>query len=669
MKKQNFTIIAVAILLLVLLSACTTGPRAVGTPGLSTEGETVYVTYQQFVYAMDVTAGDVPVQKWTFPSEPNNKIIMYAPVEVTDDAIYVGDLANNFRKLNKTTGTEEWVFEGAKGWYVGKAAVADQSVIAPNADRNVYSIDKNTKSGAWQYSNEHPFWAQPLIVEDKVFLGSMDSRVYALNLSNGESIPGYETTLLNGAVLSAPAYDADLNMLFVGTLGRQFYALDATTGKVVWSFPQTDNIGSIWNSPILHDNQVIFVDEKGTIFSLNKQTGESTWQIPSVGTVKAGLLLLDDGFVVALEDGNVRGYQFDGKPSDILYKIEGNIETTPVYANDHIFIAAVNSENLLYSYNFNSRAINATLDGKNIPAATGAWQTIIVRPFTNVLLLITAGVKNFGLAIILFTLLIKLVTYPLTAKSLKSTRAMQDLQSDPRYKKMMAKYKDDKERLAQEQMKLYKELGINPMGSCLPTLIQLPVIFGLYQSITKAMAATPYELLNLERTFYSWLDPAKILPLQNKFLWMDLGQPERLNIGTIGIPVLAIIVVITTFLQSKLTQPPSTNPNDQAAAMTKSMNIYMPLLMGWMAYSLASGLALYFLVSNLASIGQYALQGKLDWSNVIPGMKKSTPQAPIKPVILEEDDEEDEEAVEPVKASKPSARASVKQQRPKMKKK
>jgi YidC/Oxa1 family membrane protein insertase len=87
------------------------------------------------------------------------------------------------------------------------------------------------------------------------------------------------------------------------------------------------------------------------------------------------------------------------------------------------------------------------------------WQTIIVDPFTNVLLAITMVVKNFGVAIILFTILIKLITWPLTTSSMKAAQGMQKLQSDPRYKKIQEKYKNDKEKFAQEQMKLYKELG------------------------------------------------------------------------------------------------------------------------------------------------------------------------------------------------------------------
>lgn len=301
------------------------------------------------------------------------------------------------------------------------------------------------------------------------------------------------------------------------------------------------------------------------------------------------------------------------------------------------------------------------------------WETIIIQPFTNVLLAITMVVKNFGLAIILFTILIKLITYPLTASQLKATKAMQGLNEDPRYKKIQVKYKDDKERFAQEQMKLYKEMGINPLGSCLPTLIQFPIIIGLYQSITKAMAATPFELLNLERLLYGFLNPAKLLPLQNRFLWMDLGQPERLNIFGFPVPILAIVVVASTFLQTKVMQPP-TSGNDQGAAMSKAMNLYMPFLMGWMAYSLASGLALYFLVSNIAGIVQYGIQGQVDWSKVLPFIKSKDPSttklATNQSKVVDVDilDDDDDEPAKSVKVNKPSARSAVKKQRPKRKK-
>lgn len=297
------------------------------------------------------------------------------------------------------------------------------------------------------------------------------------------------------------------------------------------------------------------------------------------------------------------------------------------------------------------------------------WDTIIVQPFTNLLLVITMLVKNFGVAIILFTILIKLLTFPLTNRQLKSSQALQDLQNDPGYKKTMAKYKDNKEKLAEVQMKIYKEKGINPFGSCLPTLIQFPIILGLYQGIMRVMASTPLELVKLERIVYPFLDVNKILPIQNRFLWMDLGQPERLMIGNIAIPVLALLVLITTFIQSKIMQPP-TQGDAQSAAMSNSMTMTMPFLMGWMAFQFSAGLALYFLVSNITTVFQYAAMGRTDWSQILPWLPKKE-VATVKETIIEadwEEEDQEEEKIEPPKAPKPSARAAVKRQRPKRKK-
>ncbi|MBG0788444.1 MAG: membrane protein insertase YidC [Anaerolineaceae bacterium] len=300
------------------------------------------------------------------------------------------------------------------------------------------------------------------------------------------------------------------------------------------------------------------------------------------------------------------------------------------------------------------------------------WQTIIIQPFTNVLLLINSLVHNFGLSIILFTALIRLLTHPLTVQQFKATRAMQSLQEDPRYKKMQEKYKDDKDKLAQEQAKLYKELGISPFGSCLPTLIQFPIIIGLYQSVTRAMAASPMELFNLEQIVYpKFIDTATLLPLNNQFLWMDLGQPERLTIFGVAVPVLAVLVVITTFLQSKLIQPPTTSENDQSAMVNQSMSLTMPLLMGYMAFSLASGLALYFLASNLIGIIQYAIMGRANWSNILPFLKKEEAPSASKPkATIVKDAKAYDPEPEPVKGNKTDSGSSTnKKMRPPRKQK
>jgi YidC/Oxa1 family membrane protein insertase len=262
------------------------------------------------------------------------------------------------------------------------------------------------------------------------------------------------------------------------------------------------------------------------------------------------------------------------------------------------------------------------------------WDSLIISPFINLLLWIYSLVGNLGVAIIIFTAATRLLIYPLTAKQIKSSQAMQELQKNKRYIELQEKYKGDKERLAQEQMKLYQELKISPFASCLPTLIQFPIIIGLYQALIQTVASAPIDLLNLIRHIYpNFLKVSNLLPLNTTFLWMDMGHPERLNIPglSFGIPVLAIIVVITTYISTKIiTPPPSGTANDQSAMMTNMMNVYMPLLMGWMAWTLSSGLALYFVVTNLIQIFQYAITGKVYWGNILPGKKSPEPKKALK---------------------------------------
>jgi YidC/Oxa1 family membrane protein insertase len=249
------------------------------------------------------------------------------------------------------------------------------------------------------------------------------------------------------------------------------------------------------------------------------------------------------------------------------------------------------------------------------------WDTLILNPMINTLLWIYSILfENFGLAIIAFTILVRLITFPLTAQQIKSTQKMQDLQKSKKWQDMQKKFKDDKEKLSQEQMKLYKEEGVSPFGSCLPTLIQFPIIIGLYQAVIRALAVTPIQLLDLSKHIYPFINGSALIPLNQEFLWMNLSMPEKdwgLTIAGFGIPILAIIVVITSYLQTKLMTPPTATP-DQGAQMGRAMNLYMPLFMGYLAYTFSSGLALYFVTSNLVGILQYGFMGRLDWRNLIP---------------------------------------------------
>lgn len=248
------------------------------------------------------------------------------------------------------------------------------------------------------------------------------------------------------------------------------------------------------------------------------------------------------------------------------------------------------------------------------------WNSLIIDPMVNLLFLIYSFLgHNFGIAIIIFTILIRLITYPLNASQLKSSKAMQDMQKSKKWQDIQKKYKGDREKLSQEQMALYKEMGVSPFASCLPLLIQFPVMIGLYQAIIRALAITPTQLLDLSKHIYPFFTGASsLIPINNHFLWMDLAQPERLIIAGIGIPVLTILVVITSYMQSKVMTPSGGTPGDQSTQMAQTMTFTMPLMMGFISYTLSSGLAIYFVISNVLGIIQPLLMGTANLQNLLP---------------------------------------------------
>jgi YidC/Oxa1 family membrane protein insertase len=256
------------------------------------------------------------------------------------------------------------------------------------------------------------------------------------------------------------------------------------------------------------------------------------------------------------------------------------------------------------------------------------FQVVIDFMITVMIFIYRIVGQSFGITIILFTILIRLLTWPLNAQQMKGAKAMQDLQNDKEWIAVQKKYAKDREKLAQEQMRIQRERGINIFGSCLPTLIQFPILFALIPSITYAIGSYPLSLLKLSRSVF-FQDVTSLVPLNSKFLGMDLGLPERTLIFGISIPVLALTVAITTYFQTKLTTPQTApgGANDQAAATNQMMSIYMPVMLYLFAVNYAAGLSVYFVTSNILSIVQYAMMGRVDWRNLLPGARPRPEQS------------------------------------------
>jgi len=248
------------------------------------------------------------------------------------------------------------------------------------------------------------------------------------------------------------------------------------------------------------------------------------------------------------------------------------------------------------------------------------WNTIIFEPVLNSLIaLCTILVDNFGFAIIALTVIVRVVLFPLTMRQTQSTKAMQSLQ--PKLQELQKKYAKNQQKLQQETMKLYKEAGINPLGCLWPMLVQLPIWIALYQSIMRALAATPENLLDLSQHLYSWQIVAQAVPLNENFLWLQLSQPDRYLL-------LAILVGVTMWVQQKMVTAPATDPKQRS--MTQMTTLMMPLMFAMFTLSFPSGLALYWVVSNIIGIViQYFVTGGWGYLTMPSVLKPASSQKPI----------------------------------------
>jgi YidC/Oxa1 family membrane protein insertase len=211
------------------------------------------------------------------------------------------------------------------------------------------------------------------------------------------------------------------------------------------------------------------------------------------------------------------------------------------------------------------------------------WFDFIAKPCLWLMNLFYSVIPNYGVAIIVLTLLVKILLWPLGQKSYKSMSEMKKLQ--PLMKEIREKYKDDKQRMNQEVMGLYRTYKINPLGGCLPMVVQLPVFFALYRML--------YEAIELRHApFFLWID--------------DLAAPDRLfrfdfSIPFMeppyGIPVLTIVMGASMLLQQKMSPP-------MGDATQAKMMMFMPIIFTFIFINFSSGLVLYWLVNNILSIAQ-----------------------------------------------------------------
>lgn len=254
------------------------------------------------------------------------------------------------------------------------------------------------------------------------------------------------------------------------------------------------------------------------------------------------------------------------------------------------------------------------------------FSLLITTPLGYILSAIYSLVQNYGIAILIFTLVVKLLMMPLLAKQQKSMRQMQKVQ--PLLEKVQKKYANDKQKLQQETVRIYQENNVSPAGGCLPLLIQFPIIIGLYQVITKPLQYVLHldvdvikkiaEVLSMDVARTSQITIANAITENAALIQEKVGVTvEAINFDFFGLNlsltpdlkyiswlwIIPILSAITSYVVAIISKQLSGNTS-AANEQMKTMNIIMPLMSGYFCFIMPAGVGVYWVVSNIMQVLQ-----------------------------------------------------------------
>lgn len=265
------------------------------------------------------------------------------------------------------------------------------------------------------------------------------------------------------------------------------------------------------------------------------------------------------------------------------------------------------------------------------------WHTILYQPLVNALIFLYKILGNFGLAIIALTALIRVISIPLSAPSLKAAAKMKELA--PEIEKLKKKYGNNKQGFAKAQLELYRQHGANPAAGCLPQIIQLVVLIALYQAFINVLKTDGDVIGKINKVLYSALRLSPETVINTRFFYLDLSKPDVFRLPGLAFPLPGLFLLAAALIQvisSKMMQPAVSLSKQQAektpdkkddltSAMQSQMLYLFPLMTILIGYSFPSGLILYWFVFSLFSaIQQYFISG---WGGMEPWLRKIRPKA------------------------------------------
>ena len=377
--KRPFTRPAILIFILatIVLAGCSTSFATGNWPGLSSDGQKVYVSYGTGVAAYDVASQS---QAWTFPDEAS-RIPIFAAPSVADQRIIIadfgapggffspGNVVTIYALEETSSGNLSTIWsanEVTQASIVAPPLQIDDSVFLGTADNHVLALDAINGTLLWDFEVGNSVWGQPTYKDGTIFVAVLDKKVYAIDAESGAAVWD-EPATLEGALASRPIVDSDL--IYVSSFDGQLHALSISNGELVWSANGQD---WIWGAPALVDGVLYFVDVQGNAYAVDSETGDELWS-QSIGlAVQTSPVVVNDVMYIASEgmaetevgtltalataDGRQLWQQTTPAP---LY-------TTPVVAADTI-VVALESE-------------TALLIGFDLETGSQQWQYLPTQP-------------------------------------------------------------------------------------------------------------------------------------------------------------------------------------------------------------------------------------------------------------------------------------------------
>ncbi len=342
-----------------LLSACVGGAfgSATSWPGLSSDGDTIYMAFNQAVYAIDANNGNL---RWSYPAEPQSDRTFFAPPAVSEDGtLYVGDFANGVVALSASNGAVEWgpiqLGEG-DGRIVGGPTVAGDLLLVPSGDGRLYARDISDGSPVWTFPAEfnepleHPIWAAPVVNDLRVFFTSLDHNVYAVDLAQGGQL-WVATRDLGGAIADSPVL-VDGKVL-AGTFGHELIALDEDRGRVAWIF---DAGQWIWGSPAVGDGVAYFGDLAGQLHAVDVNRGSEIWKVTLSSRITTSPVLSEDRIFITAESGTLFAREISTNRDLWNVSLDGDLHTDPLVLGDTVIVATNGGDPLLCAFDVENGA-------------------------------------------------------------------------------------------------------------------------------------------------------------------------------------------------------------------------------------------------------------------------------------------------------------------------